>query len=213
MMTRGVAPFTKAILLVLLTSAYPSLQDSAYDPSSFSNWNELRNCAQQCLSDGAYTNFADSNLGCSLNDCFCRVDIIPQAVSIVSKCVSTSCSDTNDIVSATSFYEAYCASATNTGGGAANTGSPAGSYFVSSSEHSLLLLSQRTKDFLTQYSSQPPQQTLPQAPAQPQHHRAAVMVTATVTVTPKPSILEGALRMASQAHLKSLSASPFLLWY
>jgi hypothetical protein len=114
MKTRGATSFTKAILLVLLTSAHPSLQDSEYNPSSFSDWNELRSCAQQCLSDDAYSAFADSNLGCSLNGCFCRADIIPQAVSIVSMCVSTACSDTNDIVSATSFYEAYCASATNT---------------------------------------------------------------------------------------------------
>jgi hypothetical protein len=113
MKTRSITSFTKALLLVLLTSAHPSLQDSPYNPSSFSNWNELRTCAQQCLGDGAYSGFADSNLGCSLNGCFCRVDVIPQAVSIVSACVSSSCSNTNDIASATSFFEAYCASATS----------------------------------------------------------------------------------------------------
>jgi hypothetical protein len=32
-------------------------------------------------------------------------------------------------------------------------------------------------------------------------------------VIPKSSTWGKALRMASQAHLKSLSASPFLLWY
>lgn len=111
MMTRGATSFTKAILLVLLTSARPSLQDDNYNPASFSNWNELRNCAQVCLQ----TCCNDlSNLGCAVNGCYCRADIIPQAVSLVSNCVSTACSDTNDVVSATSFYEAYCASATNT---------------------------------------------------------------------------------------------------
>jgi hypothetical protein len=67
-----------------------------------------------CLSDGPYDALTDSNLGCSLNACFCRPDIIPQAVSIILSCASTSCSNTNDVVSATSFYEAYCASATDT---------------------------------------------------------------------------------------------------
>ena len=110
MKTCGAIFFTKTILLMLLTSARPSLQDTPYKPDSFSNWKGLRSCAQNCLSgpDLYY------NLGCTVNDCYCRADIIPQAVSIVSKCASTSCSNTNDVVSATSFYEAYCASATNT---------------------------------------------------------------------------------------------------
>jgi hypothetical protein len=109
MMTRGATSFTKAIVLVLLTSACPSFQDSNYAPNDFSNWNELRSCAQYCLHGG------DLNpLGCTLNNCYCRPDIIPQAVSLVSACASTSCSNTNDVVSATSFYQAYCASATNT---------------------------------------------------------------------------------------------------
>jgi hypothetical protein len=112
MMTRGATSFTKAILLVLLTGACPSLQDDSYNPDAFSNWNELRSCAQNCLGC-CYDNYLGL-LGCSVNACFCRADIIPQAVSLVSNCVSTSCSDTNDVVSATSFYEAYCASATNT---------------------------------------------------------------------------------------------------
>jgi hypothetical protein len=124
MKTRGATSFIKAILLVLLTSAHPSLQDSEYNPSSFPGWNELRSCAQACLSDGPYDALTDSNLGCSLNGCFCRVDIIPQAVSIVSTCASTACSDTNDVVSATSFYEAYCASATNTAAISLITNSP-----------------------------------------------------------------------------------------
>jgi len=107
MKTRGATSFTKAIL-VLLTSARLSLQDDSYYPDAFSNWNELRSCAQNCLT----YNFG--NLGCSVNECYCRADILPQAVSLVSKCASSSCSNTNDVVSATSFYEAYCASATNT---------------------------------------------------------------------------------------------------
>jgi len=108
-MTRGATSFTKAILLVLLTGACPSLQDDSYNPDSFSNWNELRSCAQYCLHYGNL-----NTLGCEVNGCYCRADIIPQAVSLVSSCASTSCSNTNDVVSATSFYEAYCASATNT---------------------------------------------------------------------------------------------------
>lgn len=111
MMTRGAISFTKAILLVLLTGACPSLQDDSYSPDSFSNWNELRSCAQLCISGNDNDLYI---LGCAVNGCYCRADIIPQAVSLVSNCVSTSCSNTNDVVSATSFYEAYCASATNT---------------------------------------------------------------------------------------------------
>ena len=112
MTTRGAPSFATAILLVLLTSARPSLQDAGYNPSTFSNWNELRSCAQVCLGYGYDTVLYP--LGCSLNDCFCRADILPQAVSLVSVCASSSCSNTNDVVSATSFYEAYCASVTNT---------------------------------------------------------------------------------------------------
>jgi hypothetical protein len=108
-MTRGATSFTNAILLVLLTGARLSHQDANYSPASFSNWNELRSCAQSCLEYGYIT-----GLGCSLNDCYCRPDIVPQAVSIVSVCASSSCSNTNDVVSATSFYEAYCTSVTNT---------------------------------------------------------------------------------------------------
>ena len=108
MKTRSITSFAKSILLVLLTSAHLSLQDSQYNPGSFSDWNGLRSCAQFCLEDQY------DNLGCTLNDCYCRADIIPQVVSLVSACVSSQCSDTNDIVSATSFFEAYCSSATNT---------------------------------------------------------------------------------------------------
>lgn len=111
MKTRSATSFTKAILLVLITSARPSLQDANYNPASFSNWSQLRSCAQLCLEGGGYPLYG---LGCSVNDCYCRADIIPQAVSLVSACASTSCSNTNDVVSATSFYEAYCSSATNT---------------------------------------------------------------------------------------------------
>jgi hypothetical protein len=107
MRTRGAA-----ILLVLLTSAHRSLQDSTFNPAAFSNWDELRGCAQNCLNPSNGDGL--SPLGCSLNDCFCRADIVPQAVSIVSSCASSGCSDTNDVSSATSFYEAYCSSATNT---------------------------------------------------------------------------------------------------
>lgn len=109
MKSRGATFFTKTILLVLLTIAHPSLQDSNYYPNAFSNWNDLRSCAQGCL--GIQLEY--SSLGCSVNDCYCRADIVPQAVSIVSACVSSSCSNTNDVVSATSFYEAYCASVTD----------------------------------------------------------------------------------------------------
>jgi len=111
MKTRGATSFTKAIL-VLLTSAHLSHQDTSYNPQAFSNWNELRNCAQSCLT--GYNNPSINSLGCTVNDCFCRVDILPQAVSIISACASTACSNTNDVVSATSFYEGYCSSATNT---------------------------------------------------------------------------------------------------
>lgn len=109
----GAISFAKAILLALITSVHPSLQQgTTYDPSTFSDWKDLRSCVQSCLSDGAYSDFADSSLGCTVNACYCRADIIPQAVSIVSSCASSLCSNTNDVATATSFYEAYCSSAT-----------------------------------------------------------------------------------------------------
>lgn len=112
MATRIAATFTKAILLVLLTSACPSLQqNNNYNPVGFSDWSNLRQCVQNCLG-GYYHPLTD--LGCSTNQCYCRADVIPQAVSAVSYCASVDCSNTNDVVAATSFYEAYCSSGTPT---------------------------------------------------------------------------------------------------
>jgi hypothetical protein len=116
MTTHSAAFFAEAILLVLIITAHPSLQDSGYDPSQFGDYNSLRLCVQFCVDPEVSTyNPGLIALGCSTNDCYCRADVVPQAVSAVSTCAVTSCSsDANDVASATSFYEAYCSSVTGT---------------------------------------------------------------------------------------------------
>jgi hypothetical protein len=80
---------------------------------------QLRSCAVVCIGNafGAYgrcDQLADQ-LSCPgqgvLNSCFCRNDLLPVAVSIVSACVMAGCqSNTNDVASAIASYTNYCSS-------------------------------------------------------------------------------------------------------
>ena len=105
------ASFFAKTLFLLITAARRSLQDNGYDPTAFSGYDNLRLCAQFCVDPTVSTyNPGLIALGCSTNDCMCRADILPQAVSAVSTCAVTSCSNANDVASATSFMQAYCSS-------------------------------------------------------------------------------------------------------
>lgn len=87
-----------------------------------------RTCAIGCFSefesDGPPETLAEE-LFCDtsiiVNDCFCRSDLQPIAVSTVSACVVQACTDTVDASIATSIYNAYCTGAGYTADAAAIT--------------------------------------------------------------------------------------------
>lgn len=110
-LTPSASLFAKTIFLLIIT-AHRSLQDNHYDPSAFSGYGNLRSCAQFCVDPNGISTYNPGlvALGCSTNDCICRADILSQAVSAVSTCAVTSCSNGNDVASATSFMQAYCSS-------------------------------------------------------------------------------------------------------
>jgi hypothetical protein len=82
-------------------------------------WN-LRSCAVGCIDDRSGMTWykCDSlanQLSCPggdiLNTCFCRSDLFPVAVSIISVCVLSGCEgNTRDVASAIGLYTNYCSS-------------------------------------------------------------------------------------------------------
>jgi hypothetical protein len=84
-------------------------------------YTSLRECAAYCISYNnlSFCDYLARDLSCSpggtapeniLNSCYCRSDLAPSAHSILSSCVSDSCSkNTVDIQQVVSLYDAYCA--------------------------------------------------------------------------------------------------------
>src|SRR5277367_1367325 len=111
--------FLLQISVLFLLQAFPVLSDAAATQSLYSEdlYKQQRSCAQNCFYSGGVYGDGDNiaiDLSCPspiLNSCYCRGDLQAVAVSYVSSCVSSACSsDTVDIHSATSLYQAYCVS-------------------------------------------------------------------------------------------------------
>jgi hypothetical protein len=110
--------FLLQIFVLFLLQAFPVLSDDSATQSLYSEdlYKQQRSCAHCCFvgcGEGSPDLIA-IDLGCptpTLNSCYCRGDLQAVAVSTISSCVSSACSgDTVDIQSATSLYQAYCAS-------------------------------------------------------------------------------------------------------
>jgi hypothetical protein len=107
--------FLLRISVLSLLQAFPVLSDAPATQSLYSEdlYKQQRSCAQGCFV-GYYGDTIGSDLSCPspiLNSCYCRGDLQAVAVSIISSCVSSACSsDTIDVQSATSLYQAYCTS-------------------------------------------------------------------------------------------------------
>jgi hypothetical protein len=97
-------------LLVLLPHRPASSQTLSI--GSEEGFISLRPCVQRCLSKTALGEDIASNLECDYpyyNVCFCREDLATQALSFLTKCVSSSCnSAAADLPQAASLYNKYC---------------------------------------------------------------------------------------------------------
>ena len=110
--------FLLQISVLFLLQAFPVLSDAPATQSLYSEdlYKQQRSCAQGCFVTccNGYSDNIANDLSCPnpvLNSCYCRGDLQAVAVSIISSCVSSACSsDTIDIQSATSLYQAYCTS-------------------------------------------------------------------------------------------------------
>jgi hypothetical protein len=110
--------FLLQISVLFLLQAFPVLSDAPATQSLYSEdlYKQQRSCAQCCFEGCCCVNddLVAGGLSCPspvLNSCYCRGDLQAAAVSYISSCVSSACSsDTVDIQSATSLYQAYCVS-------------------------------------------------------------------------------------------------------
>ena len=110
--------FLLQISILFLLQAFPVLSDPPATQSLYSEdlYKQQRSCAQGCFVTccNGYEDDIANDLSCPnpvLNSCYCRGDLQAVAVSYISSCVSSACSsDTVDIQSATSLYQAYCVS-------------------------------------------------------------------------------------------------------
>jgi hypothetical protein len=110
--------FLLQISVLFLLQSFPVLSDAPATQSLYSEdlYKQQRSCAQCCFEGCCCINddLVAGGLSCPspvLNSCYCRGDLQAAAVSYISSCVSSACSsDTVDIQSATSLYQAYCVS-------------------------------------------------------------------------------------------------------
>jgi hypothetical protein len=102
--------------MLFLLQAFPAFSEDTATQSLYSEdvYKEQRSCAQYCFQDCCRDFIGHDVLSCSnpiLSSCYCRSYLQSVAVSAISSCVKTGCSsDTVDIQSVTSIYQAYCTS-------------------------------------------------------------------------------------------------------
>jgi hypothetical protein len=79
------------------------------------DYNSLRPCAMNCIAVFSAPDILAAAMNCDFhvieNDCFCRLDLQPNAESILYNNVLDSCTNTLDANSAVSIYDTYCTSA------------------------------------------------------------------------------------------------------
>jgi hypothetical protein len=104
------------LLSVIFLFARPSLADNEFvSVTVLPDYEGLRGCVHSCWHDGIYVwdhvaeaEGCDRAAGDYLNSCYCRSDLTDKGKLYLSTCVSSSCSNTNDIASAVSFFNSYC---------------------------------------------------------------------------------------------------------
>ncbi|PGH08467.1 hypothetical protein AJ80_07866 [Polytolypa hystricis UAMH7299] len=115
-------PRPKHILLLLSllassTHLFSAAEDAPISIDQISEYKQQRNCALRCFVRFNMIGYPIAGeLTCptnpAKNDCFCREDLQPTAVSYISSCVNFQCSSvTRDITVATGIYKDYCTSA------------------------------------------------------------------------------------------------------
>jgi hypothetical protein len=118
----ALVPFQLLLILTKPTVAQATTQSIASDAS----WQAIDLCAQDCFQTwvaGCWAPALDIFLQCvgvatpfctyASNDCYCRADHQPVAVSYLSSCVSKSCTVGDaqiDVNSAITVYDGYCSS-------------------------------------------------------------------------------------------------------
>ncbi|KAK6537171.1 hypothetical protein TWF694_011368 [Orbilia ellipsospora] len=91
-----------ALLLTISTLPYTYSQQV-----TLANGDDYKN-GRPCMTNCLY--YLAGNNGCAnIDQCVCRLDLQPQITSYISSCVSNGCSNTVDIQSGVSIYQAYCA--------------------------------------------------------------------------------------------------------
>lgn len=117
--------FSHPVLIFLLSTSLLSLAVSQttatvsiYNDSTFK---AQRLCALECIlcNYGTYGQHdcLASTLSCSSpleNECYCRSDLQSAAISYIASCVSSACSNTNDVATAVGIYTQYCETADQT---------------------------------------------------------------------------------------------------
>jgi hypothetical protein len=115
----ALVPFQLLLILTKPTVAQATTQSIASDTA----WQAMDPCARACFQTwvaGCWAPALDGILGCdsnyclyASNDCYCRADHQPVAVSYLSSCVSKSCTVGDaqiDVNSAVTVYDGYCSS-------------------------------------------------------------------------------------------------------
>lgn len=105
----------------LLVTLLLLLRLAVSEPATITNapvYSSQRPCAQDCFVYGYYTgpDKLASAIGCEYhnpqNECFCRLDLQPNAEAYLRSCVDDGCNlNTLDTNSALSIYDAYCTGA------------------------------------------------------------------------------------------------------
>jgi hypothetical protein len=109
-------------IFLLSTSLFSSLglSQTSATVSIYSNptFTAQRLCAIECIlcEYGTYGQHdcIGTTLSCSSpleNECYCRADLQSAAISYVASCVSSACSNTNDVATAVGIYTQYCETA------------------------------------------------------------------------------------------------------
>lgn len=114
------------LIFLLSTSLFfsPALSQASATVSIYNNpaFKSQRLCALECILCELGTYGQHDCLAVALscnssplqNNCYCRSDLQPAAVSYVASCVSAACSNTVDVDNAVGIYTQYCETADQT---------------------------------------------------------------------------------------------------
>jgi hypothetical protein len=98
------------IATLLLLSFLPLISaQGSFTLTSLAAYTSLRACADPCFYANGYGLVNILSCGAPYQDaCVCRTDLTASGSTFLSSCVTSSCSNTNDVTSAVSLYGSYC---------------------------------------------------------------------------------------------------------